>query len=381
MPTLTLSPELIFWVATLGKVIFIMTVVMLSGLVLSWVERKQSAIMQDRIGANRAALHIPGTNLKFRFMGLIHNLADALKGITKEDFIPPGSSKFLHTLAPWLACSTAVLAFAVLPFGGEWTVPGTQSVVHFTIAPMSVATLFVFAMLSIGVYGVVLAGYVSNNKWGILGALRASAQVISYEVAAGLTLMGCLLIYGTLDFREMVTWQQTHLFSFGLAKWGIFTQPLAFVLFLTAAIVEMKRVPFDLPEAESEIIGYFLEYSGMKFMLFMMAEFIETLLFAWIIVLVFLGGWDVPFMKLLEGGASGIYLGERLIRELPYYGVVVLQALAFITKIVFLCWLMMLIRWSLPRFRYDQIMHLGWKIMLPLALINVAVTALWLAYF
>jgi len=340
------------------KTTFIMTIVMTSGLILSWVERKQSAIMQDRIGANRASI------LGISALGLVNNLADALKGITKEDYIPPKANKFLHTMAPFLACFTATAAFAVLPFGGEIKLPGMAQPIALAIAPMDASLLFVFAMLSIGVYGVVLSGYVSGNKYGTLGALRASAQMISYEVATGLTLLGALMMYQSLDFRVMVQWQQDHC-------WGILCQPIGFVLFMTATIVEMKRVPFDLPEAESEIIGYSVEYSGMKFMLFLMAEFIETLLFSWIIVLIFLGGWHLPGLHMPDPGQSTQWLGLSL----GYGPVVVIETLAFVGKVVFLCWFSMLIRWSLPRFRYDQIMHLGWKIMLPIALGNVVLTS------
>jgi NADH-quinone oxidoreductase subunit H len=361
--SLLTGPILAPLVFGLIKTIFIMTVVMTSGLILSWVERKQSAIMQDRIGANRAAI------LGVTALGLVNNLADALKGITKEDYIPPKANKFLHTLAPFLACFTAAGAFAALPFGGEIRLPGMEHPVALCIAPMDASLLFVFAMLSIGVYGVVLSGYVSGNKYGTLGALRASAQMISYEVATGLTLLGALMMYQTLDFRAMVQWQQDHV-------WGIVYQPIGFILFMTATIVEMKRVPFDLPEAESEIIGYSVEYSGMKFMLFLMAEFIETLLFSWIIVLIFLGGWHVPGLRVPEMGQGTQWLGLSL----GYGPAVGLEVIAFVFKVVFLCWLSMLIRWSLPRFRYDQIMHLGWKIMLPIALGNVMLTAVVLLF-
>ena len=353
-----ISPAVSPFVFGLAKTTFIMTIVMTSGLVLSWVERKQSAIMQDRIGANRAAI------LGVSALGLVNNLADALKGITKEDYIPPQANKFLHVLAPFLACFTATAAFAVLPFGGELKLPGMDHAIPLSIAPVDASLLFVFAMLSIGVYSVVLAGYVSGNKYGTLGALRASAQMISYEVATGLTILGALMLYQTLDFRVMVEYQQQH-------YWGIVTQPIGFLLFMTATIVEMKRVPFDLPEAESEIIGYSVEYSGMKFMLFLMAEFIETLLFSWIIVLIFLGGWHLPGLHVPEAGQGTQWLGMTI----GHWPAVALEVAAFAGKIVFLCWLSMLIRWSLPRFRYDQIMHLGWKIMLPIALANVAVTA------
>jgi NADH-quinone oxidoreductase subunit H len=348
----------------LAKTTFIMTIVMTSGLLLSWVERKQSAIMQDRIGANRASI------LGISALGLVNNLADALKGITKEDYIPPKANKLLHTLAPFMACFTATAAFAVLPFGGEIRLPHLDRAIPLVIAPMSPSLLFVFAMLGMGVYGVFLAGYVSGNKYGTLGALRASAQMISYEVATGLTLLGALMMYQSLDFRAMVQWQQDN-------AWGIVYQPVGFILFMTATIVEMKRVPFDLPEAESEIIGYSVEYSGMKFMLFLMAEFIETLLFSWIIVLIFLGGWHLPGLRIAADGSGAHWYALAL----GYWQAVGIETLAFVLKVVFLCWLSMLIRWSLPRFRYDQIMHLGWKIMLPIALGNVMLTALFILFF
>lgn len=349
--------------AGLVKSIFMMSIVMLiGGLILSWVERKQSAIMQDRIGANRADI------LGIKAMGLVHNLADALKGILKEDFIPPKANPVLHTLAPFLATATAVVAFAVLPFGGDVVLFGQT--IALTIAPLPVGIFFVYAMMAIGVYGVIIAGYVSDNKYGTLGALRASAQVISYEVATGLTILGTLLIYETVDLRQMVQWQTEHL-------WGVVVQPVGFILFFAATIVEMKRIPFDLPEGESEIIGYNLEYSGMKHMLFMMSEFVEGLLFAWLTVLVFFGGWDFPGLAIGEFGTQAtqaIYMVGTF--TLPYWVGVALAASSMVGKIVFFLWLQMLIRWSLPRFRYDQIMHLGWKIMLPIALVNLVVTAI-----
>ncbi len=365
-----INPIFIQIAGHLAKVTFIMSVVMTSGLILSWVERKQSAIMQDRIGANRAAIVIPFLGWRFPLWGLIHNLADALKGIVKEDFVPPKANKFLHILAPFMACFAATAAFAVLPFGGQVQIG--QVVIPLTIMPSQVGVLFVFALLSIGVYGVVVAGYVSDNKYSTMGALRASAQVISYEVATGLTILGALLTYETLDFRKIVEWQHTHTTLGFLPGWGVFHQPLGFMLFFVATLVEMKRVPFDLPEAESEIIGYFTEYSGMKFMLFMMAEFIESLLFAWVIVLIFFGGWNLPGLNMPAQGGTTNWMWMQL----GYWQVVMLQMTAMASKIVILCWLQMLVRWSLPRFRYDQIMHLGWKIMLPLALANLVVTAI-----
>jgi NADH-quinone oxidoreductase subunit H len=351
------NPFALSLAASLIKTVFMMSVVMLiGGLILSWVERKQSAIMQDRIGANRASI------LGIRALGIVHNLADALKGILKEDFIPPKANPVLHTLAPFLATATAVVAFAVLPFGGDVQLFGTT--IPLTIAPLPVGIFFVYAMLAIGVYGVIIAGYVSDNKYSTLGALRASAQVISYEVATGLTILGTLLIYQTVDLRQMVAWQTQH-------HWGVLVQPVGFILFFAATIVEMKRIPFDLPEGESEIIGYNIEYSGMKHMLFMMSEFVEGLLFAWLTVLVFFGGWDFPGLVLGEFGKAASFFHNPI----SYWAGVAIATASMAGKIVFVLWLQMLIRWSLPRFRYDQIMHLGWKIMLPISLVNLIVTA------
>jgi NADH-quinone oxidoreductase subunit H len=371
---LTGHPDVVLVIADLAKTVVMMSVVMMiGGLILSWVERKQSAIMQDRIGANRADI------LGVRLLGIVHNLADAAKGILKEDFIPPSANPFLHTLAPFLATTSAVVAFAVLPFGGDVTVLG--QVIPLTIAPLPVGLFFVWAMMGIGVYGVILAGYVSNNKYSTLGALRASAQVISYEVVSGLTVLGCLLIYQTVDLRLMVAWQAGHSLSqlpglhwlpAWIPAWGVFLQPLGFILFFVATIVEMKRIPFDLPEGESEIIGYNIEYSGMKFMLFMMSEFVESLLFAWVIVLIFFGGWDLPGLKLGVFGVDASFFGHAI----PYALGAALAAGAMAGKIIAFLWLQMLIRWSLPRFRYDQLMNLGWKIMLPIALANLVATAI-----
>jgi NADH-quinone oxidoreductase subunit H len=366
------NPFVLLLLASVLKTTVMMSIVMLiGGLILSWVERKQSAIMQDRIGANRADI------LGIRAMGIVHNLADALKGILKEDFIPPKANPVLHTLAPFLATATAVIAFAVLPFGGDVVIFGQT--IPLTIAPLPVGIFFVYAMLAIGVYGVVIAGYVSDNKYSTLGALRASAQVISYEVATGLTILGTLLIYQTVDLRQMVAWQSGPLnhasfLSFlpsWIPRWGFIIQPVGFVLFFAATIVEMKRIPFDLPEGESEIIGYNIEYSGMKHMLFMMSEFVEGLLFAWLTVLVFFGGWDFPGLVLGDFGHLASLFGHAI----PYAAGVAIAAASMAGKIVFFLWLQMLIRWSLPRFRYDQIMHLGWKIMLPIALVNLIITA------
>ncbi len=365
----------------LAKCVFVFTIVMSGGALLSWVERKQSALMQDRIGANRADINILGRKITAK--GLIFMIADGIKGITKEDFIPPKANAFLHTLAPFIVSFCAAAAFVVLPFGGGVELPWVGHV-DLCVAPSEVGLLLAFAILAMGVYGVVLAGIVSDNKFATLGALRGTAQLISYEVTLGLTLMGSLLLYHSLDLSTIVARQghMIHLFGHTLPvpAWGVFLQPLGFLLFLAATVVENKRLPFDLPEGESEIIGYFLEYSGMKALIFMMSEYIESIFFSWLVVLLFFGGWQLPGLHLEQAGQSGFFLHGRLLLGLPFWGAAAVAAAGFAAKVCFFIWLFMQVRWTLPRFRYDQLMHLGWKIMLPLSLANLALTAL-LAYF
>ena len=335
-----------------SKAFFIFNVVMGFMYILTWLERKQSALMQDRIGANRADI------LGFRLLGLFHPLADVIKLLTKEDFIPPGGNRLLHTLAPFVAMFFALISFAVIPFGGTYRLGGYE--VSLQVLDLNVGLLFVFATMSMGIYGFVLAGWSSNNNYSLLGSVRASSQMISYEITMGATIIGVLMIYETLNLQEMVVAQGGTLWGW-IPKWGIFLQPLGFVLFATAAMAETKRVPFDIPEGESEIIGYFVEYSGMKFGMFLATDFIETVLAAALITTLFLGGWQVPF------------LGSDALSSVT---VMFLQVGAFLLKVSVLCFFMMLVRWTLPRFRWDHLMRLGWTIMLPLSILNILITAL-----
>ncbi len=333
----------------------------------TWVERKQSAIMQDRIGANRASI------FGIKLFGLFHPLADALKMFFKEDFIPANGDRLLHTLAPFLSVFFALVAFAGIPFGDQLRVGGR--VINLQVAGIDIGILYIFAMLSLGVYGVILAGFSSRNNYALLGSLRASAQMISYEIALGVSIIGLVLIFGTMDLQQMVRAQGAYWFGW-IPRWGIFLQPVAFFVFLTAALAETKRVPFDLPEGESEIIGYFVEYSGMKFGLFFMTDFIETVLVACLATTLFFGGWQVPYLHpegfLFPWGAA-VPVGQ-----LVYVG---LGIASFSLKVLAFCWLFMAIRWTLPRFRYDQLMRLGWQYLFPIALANVLVTAGILAFF
>ena len=346
--------------------------------VLGWVERKGSALIQDRIGANRASI------FGFAGMGLVNTLiADPLKFLTKEDFIPPAGDKLLHTLAPCMAFFPALVTFAVIPFGDVLNI-GDRAI-NLQVANLNIGILYVFAMGSLGVYGIVIGAWASNNKFSLLGGVRGSAQMISYEVAMGLSVMGVLMIYGTLELQEIARDQGTLIrellpqwLSFlrpiigWLPAWGIFLQPLGFLLFFTAAVAETKRIPFDLPEGESELVaGYHVEYSGGKFLMFFAGEFAEIVTAAGLITTLFFGGWQVPYLM-----RDGFHFPWGAVWLLPHLTVVVLQLVSFTVKIIFFCWLQILLRWSVPRFRYDQVMRLGWKMMLPAALLNVAVTAI-----
>lgn len=345
---------------TLVKILFIFAVTVgFFAPVLTWVERKQSALMQDRIGANRADI------LGFTFLGLFHIIADALKMFTKEDFIPDGANKFLHTMSPIVALVPALLTFAVVPFGGQYTLFDKE--VNLVISDLDVGLLFVFAIASLATYGYVIAGWSSNNNWSLLGSMRTASQMISYEVTMGLTIIGVLMVYGSMKLTEIGAIQENFW------MWGIFLQPLGFFMFLTASIAENKRIPFDAPEAESELVaGYFTEYSGLKFGMFFMAEFIEMVTIGAIMTILFLGAWHIPFLSsatLLSWFDFLGTTGSNLVLMLIHVGV-------FFAKVVFFIYLQMVIRWTLPRFRYDQIMKLGWKILLPLSLANILITGL-----
>jgi NADH-quinone oxidoreductase subunit H len=344
------------------KALFFITCVLTLTSLLTWMERKQSAVMQDRLGANRAPI------LGIRAFGLPHILSDALKMFFKEDFVPPGGDKVLHTAAPFLALFFALMTFAAIPFGDTIMIAGRE--INLQILPLNVGLLFVFAMMSLGIYGTFLAGFSSNNKYAFLGGLRASSQMISYEITMGVTLVGLLMIFGTLDLAEINRAQGDLLWGW-LPKWGIILQPVGFLLFLAAGMAETKRVPFDLPEGESEIVGYFVEYSSMKFGAFFMTDFVETILIATLIATLFFGGWQVPYLQ-----PDGFHLPGGLFLALPQLLVTLLQVAALGFKVVFFCWFLLLIRWTLPRFRYDQLMRLGWKFMLPVSVINVFITAL-----
>jgi NADH-quinone oxidoreductase subunit H len=370
--------------ALLKTLFIIIVAVAMFAPIITWVERKQSAVMQDRIGANRA--DIAGITV----LGLLHPLADVLKLLTKEDVVPAGANRALHMMAPMIAAIPVIASFGVIPYGGIYQFGDTT--VNLVVADLDWGLLYIFAIASIATYGTVIAGWASNNNWSLLGSLRASAQMISYEVTMGLSVVGLFMCFQTLRLTDMGVAQDStfrifgFLQNFGLVEslgflnhltlptWGILLQPLAFVLFLTCVMAENKRPPFDLPEGESEIIaGYFLEYSGMRFGLFYMSEFIEVVVIAALMTALFLGGWAIPWLSQADiiggltpwagvGAATGICL--------------VLHVLTFFLKVIVMIWLQMQIRWTLPRPRYDQVMDLCWKVMLPLSLANILVTGL-----
>jgi len=369
------------------KSLFILLVVVAAiAPVITWIERKQSAVMQDRIGANRA--DIGGITV----LGLLHPLADVIKLLSKEDVVPIGANRVMHLVAPLVAATPAVIAYAVIPYGGVYTF-GSHTI-SLVAANPDWGLLYIFAIGSIATYGTVMAGWSSNNNWSLLGGLRASAQMISYEVTMGLSVVGLFMVFQTLQLQDMCLAQDRtfrllgflpHLLGIPvpawldwirLPAWGVFYQPLGFVMFLTTIMAENKRAPFDLPEGESELIaGYFLEYSGMRFGLFFMSEFIEVVVIAGLITTLFLGGWSVPYLSTQTiVGAIGSAFNDGFANGLcmlVHFG-------CFMAKVVVMIWVQMLLRWTLPRFRYDQVMDLCWKIILPLSIANIFVTGFWI---
>jgi NADH-quinone oxidoreductase subunit H len=332
----------------------------------TWVERKQSALIQDRIGANRATI------FGVRMLGMFHGMADVLKMFTKEDIVPQGADKTLHTLAPVFSVFFALVTFAAIPFGDRLILG--DRVIDLQVADIDAALLYVFAMLSLGVYGVILGGFASRNNYAILGGLRATAQMISYEIALGIAVIGVIMVYQTMDLSELVR-AQGKLIGGWLPLWGIVTQPVAFFVFVTAALAETKRLPFDLPEGESEIVGYFVEYSGMKFGMFFLADFLETIVVASLATTLFFGGWQVPYLM-----PDGFHFPWGTELSVPNWLYVLLGVSSFSVKGLTFCFLFMQLRWTLPRFRYDQLMSLGWKGLFPIAVVNVVVTAVVLVF-
>ena len=332
--------------------------------VLTVVERKQSAAVQNRIGPNRAQLwggrFLPSVSA---FVGQI--IADAVKVFVKEDFDPAHGSPWLHRISPSLALIPALVVWAVIPFG-PGPMPGATGPHYFQVANLEVGILFYFAVISLAVYGPTMAAWASNSAFSLLGGLRAAAQMVSYEITLGLNLVGIFMIFGSLSLNDII-WGQGALLWGWLPEWGIVVQPLGFLLFITAATAETCRAPFDLTEAESELVaGFQTEFSGMRFAVFNLSEFVGIVAVAAIGACLFLGGWQIPWVE-TPVDSSG----------LPVLGWLTLaQVAVFLCKVIFLVWLQMQVRWTLPRFRYDQVMRLGWVYLLPLSIANLAVTAI-----
>lgn len=330
---------------TLGKILLVFTVTMIVVAYLTLAERKVSAFIQWRKGPNRVGP-----------WGLFQPFADGLKFVFKEDFTPAGANRQLHTLAPILAMTPALMTFAVVPFGSSLPLFGGE--VKMIVADLSIGILFVFAISSIGVYGLAIGGWASNNKWSLLGSMRAAAQMISYEITMGLAVIPVIMASGTLMLTGIVGHQGDHL-------WFLISQPLGFLLFVVAAFAETNRLPFDMPEAESELVaGFHTEYSSMKFALFYLAEYANMITASALIVTLFFGGYHAPWLENLA-----------FFQNSPWM-LGLLHIFAFAVKMVFWLFTFIWVRWTLPRFRYDQLMGLGWKVLLPLALVNLFIYGL-----
>ncbi len=396
-----------------------------------WLERKGSAIIQDRIGPNRAEI------MGFRLFGMIHNFADVVKLLMKENIVPTHVNRFYFILAPFWSMAVSLLPLLVIPLATPILLGGHT--IRFQAADLGVGILFILSITSMGVFGVMLAGWSSNNKFSLLGGIRSSAQMISYELSMGLAVVGLLMVYQDVKLSSIVETQGRLLSAWGhtlpLPNWGIFLQPVGFLLFLVASFAETNRNPFDLAEGESELVaGYHVEYSSVKFALFFMAEYSNMVVAAFVISTLFFGGYQVPFVStealaqnpklvlgllcglvaLLKGTAGFIFLKGANQQKHLYTGVkrnepfiwaglcfaaafaaliflavglsvdlppglvavlaALLQLLCLTLKVLFFCWLFVWVRWTMPRFRYDQLMKLGWKVMIPLALANLLVT-------
>ncbi len=304
---------------------------------LVYAERRIGAFIQNRLGPNRVGP-----------FGLLQGVADVVKLLMKEDIVPKAANKTIHDLAPVLSITVALSVFAVIPFGDTITIGDRP--IKLMVADVNVGILYIIALTSLGVYGITLSGWSSNNKYSLLGGLRSSAQMISYELSLGLSLVGVLMVAGTLELDKIVQ-QQTGF------RWNVFLQPVGFITFLIASFAETNRLPFDLPEAEPELVGgYHTEYSGIKFGLFFLAEYSNMIAASAVTTTLYLGGWQFPYLETF--GLSPVVLS-------------LVEFFTLLAKVCLLLFLFIWVRWTIPRFRYDQLMRLGWKVMLPLSLLNV----------
>ena len=339
---------MIDWGILLEKTILILAVVTVSlviAMYATWAERKVAAVMQDRRGPNRAGP-----------FGLLQPVADGLKLFMKEEIIPSASSKFLFVAGPALAMITALMTSAVIPWGPSIHLFGRD--ISLQIADINIGILYIFGVVSLGVYGIMIGGWASNNKFSLLAAIRGASQMISYELAMGISLIALLMLTGSLRLSVIVAQQ-----SEGMFNWNIMYQPLGFILFFICALAECNRTPFDLPEAENELnFGYHQEYSSMKLGFYLFAEYINMFVSGVVMSTLFFGGYDIPFMN------EQAMWGDAWWAGLIGFGVLMTKALIFV-------FVFMWIRWTIPRFRYDQLMNLGWKSLIPFALLNMVITA------
>jgi NADH-quinone oxidoreductase subunit H len=324
------------------KIALVINVLLVSVAYAVYAERRVSALMQNRYGPNRVG-----------YQGLLQPFADVIKLVFKEDIVPAKANKPIHTLAPMISIFVALTTIAVVPFGNKIELFGR--VISLQITDVNIGILYILALTSLGVYGITLSGWSSNSKYSLFGGIRSSAQMISYELSMGLSVVGIVLITGSLSLQDIVM----HQFGW---KWNLVLQPLGFIIFLVASFAETNRAPFDLPEAEPELVGgYHTEYSSMKFALFFLAEYANMIVSSTVITTLYLGGWQFPYLQNFG---------------LPAMVTSLIQILVFCSKVGFLVFFFIWIRWSLPRFRYDQLMNLGWKVMLPLSILNIIVTAI-----
>jgi NADH-quinone oxidoreductase subunit H len=328
--------------------VIIFGVLVLGAAIAVYAERRVSAFIQERVGPNRVG---PA--------GIIQPFADVVKLLLKEDIVPRQANRFIHDIAPIISITIALSTFAIIPFGNTIELFGRQ--IKLIIADVDIGILYLLALTSLGVYGISLAGWSSNNKYSLLGGLRSSAQLISYELSMGLSLIGIIMLSGTLRLDQIVMMQTSYWWGI-IPKWNFFLQPVGVITFMIASFAETNRLPFDLPEAEPELVGgYHTEYSGMKFGLFFLAEYASVITSCAVTVTLFFGGWHLPFVE--QWGLSPFVVG-------------ILQMLAFFTKVILLVLFFIVVRWTIPRFRYDQLMRIGWKVMLPLAIANFLITGL-----
>jgi NADH-quinone oxidoreductase subunit H len=363
------------WIVLGAKAGFLALVLLQVVPIMVWVERRGSALMQNRLGPNRCGP-----------LGLFQSLADVLKFLWKEDPVPGHVEGFYYVLAPLISLVPAFMTFAVIPFASSITLDG--HVIDFQVADLNVGLLYVFSVASLGVYGIIMAGWASNSKYTMLGSLRSSSQMISYELSMGLSVIGIIMTFSSVKLGDIARQQGELITHIGplmlpaalqLPKWGIFLQPLGFLVFLVAVFAETNRLPFDLPEGESEIVaGYHLEYGAMKFALFMMAEYLNMTTASGLLATLYFGGWQLlPGMGSLLGVVQEFF---HLSGTSADWVRILFEVTSFSIKVGFFMWFFVWVRWTLPRFRYDQLMDLGWKVMLPLSLGNIFVTAI-LTYY